>query len=49
MAVLTLASITILQVVDGVALKWAVDARVSAPTDQEAAALAAAKALRWTE
>jgi hypothetical protein len=49
MAVLTLASITILQVVDGVALKWAVDAWVSAPADQQAAAFAAAKALRWTE
>jgi hypothetical protein len=48
-AVLTLASITILQAVDGVALKWAVDAWASAPADQEAAAFAAAEALRWTE
>jgi hypothetical protein len=48
-AVLTLASITILQAVDGVALKWAVDAWASAPADQEAAAFAAAEALRWSE
>lgn len=32
-AVLTLASTTILQVVDGVALKWAVDAWAAAPAD----------------
>ena len=48
-AVLTLSSITILQAVDGVALKWAVDAWASAPADQEAAAFAAAEALRWSE
>src|SRR5215208_1993391 len=48
-AVLTLASITMLQAVDGVALKWAVDAWASAPADQETAAFAAAQALRWTE
>jgi hypothetical protein len=48
-AVLTGASITMLQAVDGVALKWAVDAWASAPADQEAAAFAAAEALRWTE
>ena len=48
-AVLTLASITMLQAVDGVALKWAVDAWASAPADQEVAAFAAAEAVRWTE
>jgi hypothetical protein len=48
-AVLTLASITILQAVDGVAHKWAVDAWASAPADQEAAAFAVAEGLRWTE
>jgi hypothetical protein len=48
-AVLTAASFTMLQAVDGVALKWAVDAWASAPTDQETAAFAAAEALRWTE
>ena len=49
MAVLTAASLTMLQAVDGVALKWAVDAWASAPAEQEAAAFAAAEALRWTE
>jgi hypothetical protein len=48
-AVLTAASLTMLQAVDGVALKWAVDAWASAPADQETAAFAAAEALRWTE
>ena len=48
-AVLTAASVTMLQAVDGVALKWAVDAWASAPADQEVAAFAAAEALRWTE
>ena len=48
-AVLTAASFTMLQAVDGVALKWAVDAWASAPADQETAAFAAAEALRWTE
>jgi hypothetical protein len=48
-AVLTGASVTMLQAVDGVALKWAVDAWASAPADQEVAAFAAAEALRWTE
>ncbi len=47
--VLTGASFTMLQAVDGVALKWAVDAWASAPVDQEAAAFAAAEAVRWTE
>ena len=48
-AVLTAATLTMLQAVDGVALKWAVDAWASAPADQESAAFAAAEALRWTE
>ncbi len=47
--VLTAATFTMLQAVDGVALKWAVDAWASAPADQEAAAFAAAGALRYTE
>ena len=38
-----------LQAVDGVALKWAVDEWASAPADQQAAAFAAAKVARWTE
>ena len=48
-ALLTAATVTMLQAVDGVALKWAVDAWVSAPTDQEVATFAAAQAVRWTE
>ncbi len=48
-AVLAAASLTMLQAVDGVALKWAVDAWANAPADQEGAAFAAAEALRWTE
>jgi hypothetical protein len=48
-AVLTGASLTILQAVDGVALKWAVDAWASAPADGAVAAFAVAEALRWTE
>ncbi len=48
-AVLTLASTTILQAVDGVALKWAVDAWAAAPAGQEAATFAVAEGLRWTE
>jgi hypothetical protein len=48
-AILTLASITMLQAVDGVALKWAGDAWANAPADQESDAFAAAEALRWTE
>ena len=48
-AVLAGASFTMLQAVDGVALKWAVNAWASAPADQEVAAFAAAEALRWTE
>jgi hypothetical protein len=48
-ALLTGAAITMLQAVDGVALKWAVDAWVSAPAEQAGAAFAAAEAVRWTE
>ena len=48
-AVLTAASLTMLQAVDGVALKWAVDAWASAAADQETPVFAAAEALRWTE
>jgi hypothetical protein len=48
-AVLAVAALTMLQAVDGVALKWAVDAWVSAPAGQEAAAFAAAEVVRWTE
>lgn len=47
--VVTAAAITMLQAVDGVALKWAVDAWANAPTDQEPSTFAAAMALRWTE
>ena len=46
---LTAATITMLQAIDGVALKWAVDAWASAPADREGAAFAAAEAVRWTE
>jgi len=48
-AVTTAASFTILQAVDSIALKRAVDAWASAPSDQETAAFAAAEAVRWTE
>ena len=48
-AILALASTTILRVVDGVALKWAVDAWAAAPADQEAATFAVVEGLRWTE
>jgi hypothetical protein len=48
-AVLTAAAFTMLQAVDGVTLKWAVDAWDSAPAEQKAAAFAAAEAVRWTE
>lgn len=48
-AVLAVSAITVLQAVDGVALKWAVDSWASAPPDREAASFAAAEALRWTE
>jgi hypothetical protein len=48
-AVLTAGAFTMLQAVDGVALKWAVDAWAGAPASQEGAAFAAAQAVRWTE
>lgn len=48
-AVTTAASFTILQAVDGIALKRAVDAWASAPPDQQVAAFAAAEAIRWIE
>jgi hypothetical protein len=48
-AVLTGASLTMLQAVDGVTLKWAVDAWASAPADQEGDLFAAALIARWTE
>jgi hypothetical protein len=48
-AVTAAASFTVLQAVDGVALKRAVDAWVSAPAEQEGAAFAAAEAVRWIE
>jgi hypothetical protein len=48
-AVAAASSFTVLQAVDGIALKRAVDAWVSAPADQETAAFAAAEAIRWTE
>jgi hypothetical protein len=48
-AVTTAASFTVLQGVDGIALKRAVDAWASAPADREVAAFAAAEAIRWTE
>lgn len=43
------AAITALQVIDGVALKWAVDAWAAAPPDAETPYFAAAQALRWSE
>lgn len=46
---LTAAAITMLQAVDGIALKWAVDAWVDVPANQEPSTFAAAMALRWTE
>jgi len=45
----TAAAMTMLQAVDGVALKWAVDAWAVAPANREAPTLAAAESLRWTE
>jgi len=48
-AVAAAASFTVLQAVDGIALKRAVDAWASAPADRETAAFAAAEAVRWTE
>ena len=40
---------TVLQAVDGIALKRAVDAWTSAPAAQETATFAAAEAVRWIE
>lgn len=48
-AVTTGASFTILQAVDGIALKRTVDAWASAPPDQQVAASAAAEEIRWIE
>jgi hypothetical protein len=48
-AVATAVAFTILQAVDGIALKWAVDAWVAAPPDGREALFAAAMAIRWTE
>ena len=48
-AVATAASFTVLQAVDGITLRYAIDAWVSAPPSQKAAAFAAAEAVRWTE
>lgn len=48
-AVTTAASYTVLQAVDGITLKRAVDAWARAPADQELATFAAAEAVRWTE
>jgi hypothetical protein len=47
--VLTADAFTMLQAVDGVALKWAVDTWASAPAEQKAATFAAAEAVRWIE
>ena len=48
-AVAAAAAYGVLQVVDGGALKRAVDAWVAAPVEEKAATFAAAQALRWTE
>jgi uncharacterized membrane protein len=48
-AVVTAATFTMLQAVDGIALKWAVDVWAGAPAEQQDAAFAAAQAVRWTE
>ncbi len=48
-SVLTAAAFTVLQAVDGVALKWAVDAWARAPVEERAPLFAGAMALRWTE
>jgi hypothetical protein len=45
----TLALYGILQAVDGVTLKWAVDAWANAPDAEKAARFAAADAIRWME
>lgn len=48
-AVVALALYGVLQAVDGVALKQAVDAWVSAPVAEQAARFASAEAIRWLE
>jgi hypothetical protein len=48
-AVVTLALYGVLQAVDGVALKQAVDAWVSAPEAEKAARFASAEVIRWLE
>jgi hypothetical protein len=48
-AVVALALYAVLQAVDGVALKQAVDAWVSAPDAEKAARFASAEAIRWLE
>ena len=48
-ALLTGAALTMLQAVDGVTLKWAVDNWASAPADQEGDLFTAALTARWTE
>ena len=48
-AVTTAASFTVLQAVDGVTLRYAVDAWASAPPSQKTAAFAGAEVARWTE
>ena len=48
-AVTAAASFTVLQAVDGITLKRAVDAWASAPAPEKTAAFAAAEAVRWTE
>ena len=48
-ALLTGAAFTMLQAVDGIALKWAVDEWAAASPDEGTAAFAAAESVRWTE
>ena len=48
-ALLTAAGFTMLQAVDGIALKWAVDAYAAASAADRDALFAAALAVRWTE
>jgi hypothetical protein len=47
--VTTAASFTVLQAVDGITLRYAVDDWASAPAPQKAAAFSAAEVARWTE
>src|SRR5829696_5981383 len=48
-AVTTAASFTVLQAIDGVTLRYAIDAWISAPAPQKPAAFAAAEVARWIE